>query len=373
MIELLNFILYNQDFNEPVSILLCTIDFSKAFNRINHNGLIVMLSDMEVPGWLLHVVMGFLADRELVVRYCKETSETMKMPGGAPQGTLLGLLMFLVLINACGDFDCNLEIGKQITAKRSKFVPSSFYAKFVDDMSIAEAINVKDPTQPLMQTELSNIKNYAEQNQMKFNFDKINLIKFNPTKSIFDPEIKVNNKKIEPVKEIKILGFTLNENLSWKSNTKQMTSKAYKRLWIVRRLLKLGACKKDLIDIYEKQVRSILEYGSPVWNSALTQQEITDIERVQKTFLHIILGRKYINYDSALLATGLCNLADRRKVLCKKFATKASKNPKHSHWFVKHQKTVNTRNKKNQFKMPFFRNERFRKSPITYLTKLLNS
>ena len=52
MIELINFIRYNQDCNLPVAILACTIDFSKAFNRQNHNILITTLSDMGVPGWL---------------------------------------------------------------------------------------------------------------------------------------------------------------------------------------------------------------------------------------------------------------------------------------------------------------------------------
>ena len=108
MIELLNFILYNQDFNEPVAILLCTIDFEKAFNRVNHNEVIVILSDMGVPGWLLNVVMGFLSNRKLLVKYCQEVSDKKFMPGGTPQGTLLGLIMFLVLINSSGDFDCNM-------------------------------------------------------------------------------------------------------------------------------------------------------------------------------------------------------------------------------------------------------------------------
>ena len=65
MIELINFIRYNQDCNLPVAILACTIDFSKAFNRQNHNILITTLSDMGVPGWLLNIIMGFLKDREV--------------------------------------------------------------------------------------------------------------------------------------------------------------------------------------------------------------------------------------------------------------------------------------------------------------------
>ena len=99
MIELINFILYNQDYDLPIAVLACTIDFSKAFNRQNHNLLITKLSDMGVPGWLLNLVMGFLTERVMVVRYKGETSETKQLPGGGPQGTLLGLLLYLILIN----------------------------------------------------------------------------------------------------------------------------------------------------------------------------------------------------------------------------------------------------------------------------------
>ena len=46
LIELINFILYNQDKNDPTAVLACLIDFSKAFNRQNHNILITKLSDL---------------------------------------------------------------------------------------------------------------------------------------------------------------------------------------------------------------------------------------------------------------------------------------------------------------------------------------
>ena len=52
LIELVTFILYNPDYNHPITVLACTIDFSKAFDRQNHNILIIKLSDMGVLGWL---------------------------------------------------------------------------------------------------------------------------------------------------------------------------------------------------------------------------------------------------------------------------------------------------------------------------------
>ena len=89
LIERINFILYNQYFDAPIAVLACTIDFSKAFNRVNRNILIAMLSDMGTPDWLLNLVMGFLTGRQMKVIYKGTSSGLRDLPGGGPQGSLL--------------------------------------------------------------------------------------------------------------------------------------------------------------------------------------------------------------------------------------------------------------------------------------------
>ena len=102
LIDFINFISYNQDIKDIHAVLAVTVDFSKAFNRQNHNILIELLSELGVPGWLLQIVIGFLEDRELEVKYKDEKSGRKKLPGGGPQGTILGMFLFLILINAAG-------------------------------------------------------------------------------------------------------------------------------------------------------------------------------------------------------------------------------------------------------------------------------
>ena len=136
----------------------------------------------------------------------------------------------------------------------------------------------------------------------------------------------------------------------------------------------IDACLSiDLVDIYTKQVRSILEFGVPVWNSGLTQEEVSDLERVQKSFLYVALGSDYVNYKSALVKANLDTLVNRRLKLCQKFALKSAKHPKHSNWFVKSDQGPNTRSIKEKYKTANYRLTRTRKGPIPYLTKLLNT
>ena len=144
LIELINFILYHQDDTESTAVLACLVDFSKAFNRQDHNILITKLSDLGIPEWLLKVVMAFLKDRSMKVKYKGKFSKLYPLPGGGPQGTLLGLFLFLILINDVGFDRQENNVGDLITCKRRLRKNKTLHLKYVDDLSIAETINLKD-------------------------------------------------------------------------------------------------------------------------------------------------------------------------------------------------------------------------------------
>ena len=399
IIELVNFILSNQEDTAPTAILACLVDFSKAFNRQDHKVLNTKLSDMNVPGWLLKLVIAFLTNRKMVVRYKGATSSSKDLPGGGPQGTLLGLLLFLVLINDAGFQDQENEVGVNITSSRKNFKATNLlHLKYIDDMTLAESIKLKeklvdvpveDRTLPApfhartghalpqkdsaVFKQLDETKKYADTNGMKLNYKKTKMMLFNNCKNWdFLPEFEVEGIELQLVEEMKILGVVLRADMKWSSNTKFIIQKAYSKLWMLRRLKKHGAATDDLLDVYMKQVRSVLELTVPAWHSGLTQSESLDIERVQKAALHIVLGANYSDYNSALKTAQLDNLATRREQLCLNFGKKAAKSSKHGNWFKINENKRVTRQPKPKFCPVFARTKRFENSPISYLTGLLN-
>jgi hypothetical protein len=198
-------------------------------------------------------------------------------------------------------------------------------------------------------------------------------MQFNTAKTKdFTPKLKIDDETIDLVEEMKLLGVQITSNMKWNSNTEHITKKAYSRLWMIRRLKLLGASQKELLDVYTKQIRSVLEYAAVVWHPGLTVNNSTSIERVQKACLAIILGQRYINYSHALQLASLERLDTRREGLCLKFARKAIKNPKFQNWFVEDNKVQNTRRLKKNLKNAYTRTRRFRESSIPYLTELLN-
>ena len=362
LIEFTNFVLYNQDLKNPQAILALLVDFSKAFNRQNHNIIIEILSDLGVPNWLLRLVASFLSNRELILRYKGKSSKKKSLPGGTPQGTRLGMFLFLILINFAGFKSHELvsNLGHFITNPVSRRKPlMKKHMKYVDDMSILASIDLKQrleksPNQIgpkkfhdrtghilpksncVISDQLNLLDNYTRKHQMRINEDKTKVMLFNSSKKWdFTPTVSLGNSdtNLEVVDQIKLLGIIITSDMKWNENTSQLCQKGYSRLWMLRNLKRLGASESELLDVYIKQCRSILELAAPVWTPGLTSENIIALERVQKAACAIILGRKYKGYKLAVENLGIDTLEQRRLHLCLKFAKKCSKSEKYKSWF----------------------------------------
>ena len=219
-------------------------------------------------------------------------------------------------------------MGVKITGNINKRTPiPHIHMKYIDDLSLAEAVNLREvlvenphPSHPLqyhdrthhllptgrlqLQAELHHLEEYSRTHQMQINTHKTKVMIFNPA-HIYDgtPKLTLSDmgdQYLEVVEKFKLLGVVIRSDLKWQDNTDYICQKGYARLWLIRRLKGLGADVLEMIDVYEKQVRSVLEMAVPVWQPALTKQEKTQIERVQRCAVYIILGKEYKGYEEAL-------------------------------------------------------------------------
>lgn len=289
-------------------------------------------------------------------------------------------------------------MGEIISCKKSMKQINEIHLKYVDDLSLAEAVSLKKldsiptdcrpqpdtyhartghvlrPEDSRVYKQLQSTKQYAAENGMKLNPNKTKLMLFNPAKAYdFMPAFPIGSGEIQLIEKTKLLGLVISSDMSWSSNTEDLVTRGNKKLWILRRLKKFGANHEDLIDIYIKQIRSILEYAVSVWHPSLTGEDRLDIERIQKSTFHIILGDQYKSYTSSLKTLKMDTLHSRRVKLCKKFARKAAKNNKFSHWFKPNKKLEFSRRNRPRYCEVYSRTVRYQKSPISFLTNMLNS
>ena len=147
---------------------------------------------------------------------------------------------------------------------------------------------------------------------MRINHAKTKIMLFNSAKKHdFQPELSMEGVKLEVVEKMKLLGVIITSDLTWDENTEFITNKAFSRLWLLRRLKKLGASRAALCDIYAKNVRSVLEFSAAVWHSRDRKVENfpdSSIYRV-KTFR---TGKKCVNQIFAIKMCVNYNFAPKR-------------------------------------------------------------
>ena len=354
LIHMINFILVNLDSPKPTAVMAAIIDFSKAFNRLSHSKIITIMHDLGLPGWLLKIIASYLSERTLVVKYKGSTSKQQNMDGGSPQGTLLGIICFLIQINGIRSLP-PVPLEEVLTPPGIKH--SSTSAKFVDDLTLAAAIPLKQNLQkdenlvrPLvfhsrtghslpstnnpMIPQLNNLSEFTKTNGMKINKEKTKVMLFNRARSMdFQPTLKLEDKLLEVVEEIKLLGVIVSSDLKWNKNIKHVKKKCFTRFWMLRRMKEIGATRNDMLEVFELQIRYLTEIGCPAWNGSLLVKDDKELERIQKTAVKIILGNTYIGYENALNTLKIPN--KRREKICLKFAKRLGKSTTYSGWFLK--------------------------------------
>ena len=221
----------------------------------------------------------------------------------------------------------------------------------------------------MMTEQVEKLNKFVEDNDMKINQDKSKVMLFNTSwKYDFLPKVTIDGENnLEVVEEMKLLGVIIQSNMKWNSNTQNLCKRGYQRLWMLRNLVKHGAGITDLLDVYIKQCRCLLELAVPVWNPAISHGEVYQLERVQKTAFSIILGNKYQSYEEALDLLNMKTLEERRLEICISFAKKAQNHAKFQTWF-----SDSTEPSPTPFQPVPCRTGRFKKSPLPYLTDLLN-
>ena len=394
---------------QPTAVLAGLIDFSKAFNRIDHNIIVTILSDLNVPTCALRLIVSYLSNRRMCVRFNGAESKEQHIPGGGPQGGLLTVLLFDLQVNLAG-YPCPLQPvtlpngvkGPVTRAPLAGPLPlchqseRTLKKKYVDDLTLLEAICLKllvrapliigppnlheiqgfvlPPDQSVLQHQLSDLCAFTKENKMKINFKKSKIMPFNLSKSFdFLPQLHFPDcEPMDVIYETKLLGVIISSNLSWSPQVDYITSRATKNLWILVRFKSLGASTLQLLQVYLTRVRSTLEFAAPVFHSGLTKEQSRKIEMCQKKALAIIMGNRYTSYTFALQHLNLERLETRRENLCLSFAEMCTRNPKHQAMFPPNPNYRSNMRNPRPYKEYHCNTSRYFNSSIPYLARLLN-
>ena len=263
---------FSKCLNSKGQIDAILLDFSKAFDKVDHEGLLLKLENLGIRGSLLNWVRSFLINREQGVLVEGKISSHKRVLSGVPQGTVLGPLFFLIYIN---DISVGLSKGTSIKL-------------FADDSLLFRPIKTPEDS-IILQNDLNKLQEWERTWKMEFHPGKCQLIRLtNKIKNQISADYYIHNSKLELTSSAKYLGVVIDNKLRWKEQHSNICKKANNVLSFLRR--NLHSCPINTKKIcYSTLVRPLLEYGGVVWDP----HHITDrekIEKVQKRAARFVTG-----------------------------------------------------------------------------------
>ena len=108
-------------FNRSGTTRAVALDISKAFDRVWHAGLLHKLKSYGISGQIFGLISSFLINRWFRMVLDGKSSQEYPVNAGVPQGSILGLTLFLLYINDLpDDAICNIAIYADDTTLSSK-------------------------------------------------------------------------------------------------------------------------------------------------------------------------------------------------------------------------------------------------------------
>lgn len=255
------------------------IDFTKAFDMVNHE---VLLNKLEIYGFhssCLDLFKSYLSNRSQSVLAHGELSSPINISRGVPQGSILGPILFSLYIN-------DLPL----------YIAPTTCELFADDTSIHHASNDIKKIEINLNKSMINIKDWCNSNDMVLHPAKTKCMlissrqKRTSLKQLSNLNVVYDSAFIEQVQHHKVLGVTIDENLLWREHVHETTKK------LSQSIFQLSKIKKFLDEnsrkiFYHAFIQSRIDYCSTIWSNC-SASVLKRLASLQKRCIKLVSSNK---------------------------------------------------------------------------------
>ena len=267
---------------------ITVLDFSKAFDKVSHKHLAVKLHYYGVQGNTLAWINSFLAKRSQRVVLDGQTSDSVQVTSGVPQGSVLGPVLFLLYIN---------DLPNSLSSKVHLFADDAIVYREMSSLADCETL----------QQDLDKLTQWEKDWLMEFNPSKCEVLSVTRKRSPTLHNYCLHGEVLRRVSATKYLGVTITSDLNWNKHIHSISKGANQTLGFVKRNIKTRS-ETIKTRVYQALVRPRLEYCACVWDPS-TQSATQRLEMVQRRAARYVL-RRYHNTSSVSgmldCSSGLC-------------------------------------------------------------------
>lgn len=245
-IALLSSLLYEK-MNRSMPVVITFLDYSKAFDTVDHQILLSKLYNMGIRGICLSLFKSYLTDRMQYVKVNGSKSQSVNINVGVPQGSILGPLLFILYINDL--LNMNMDV---IAYADDSVLPISGKNWTILEYNVSNKLDI--------------IYSWLYQNKLIININKTVFISFgNYCDSV--PEnfnLIMNGYPLRRAQDTKYLGVIYDYNIKWDKHVQNIVNKTKYLVYIFYKL-KQVLSKRQLLQIYYGLFHSVATYGIIGW------------------------------------------------------------------------------------------------------------
>jgi len=238
-----------ESLNSGDSMVGVFLDFSKAFETVNHSILLSKLEYYGIKNTALRWVESYLNNRSQYVCYNTHSSCKLICKCGVPQGSILGPLFFIIYVNDMANI--------------SKYL---FLVLFADDTNAFLSGKNIDNVIQSVNVELSILAKWLCSNKLTLNVKKTHFMVFSNSRQQVTKHVSIDRHCIERVSHTKFLGVIIDEKLDFKNHIKHVQAKISKGIGILCRAKKYFDVK-TLTELYYSFIHPYLNYCVEIWGS----------------------------------------------------------------------------------------------------------
>jgi hypothetical protein len=267
LITLHDYITRCLDNRKVAGVQVVTYDFSKAFDRLQHDIIVNRLMECNMPGKLVSWLSSYLEDRRQYVKVGTVTSALVSVTSGVPQGSLLGPFLFSVVMGS-------LRIR----------CTDCCVVKYADDITLSMPIYKDYPNKHINEAH-EQLVTWSGEVGLKLNIKKCKALVI--PKSPACSGIQLHD--VQFVNKITLLGVTFNASCTWTDQVDKIVKTASRRLFPLR-LMKPHLDHNELKTMYCGIMRSIMEYAAPLI-VGLSKTDARRIQSLQNRFHRLLCGK----------------------------------------------------------------------------------
>jgi ribonuclease HI len=268
-------------------------DYSKAFDKIDHNVLLRKMLAMGIPPYLRRWVRSFLTNRTMKVRVGSRHSWPTPMTAGVPQGTILGPILFNIYMT---------DLAEELKALQ----PATTHGFYADDLTGAAIGKTASEVRPRLQQLVDIVNQWAKRNFMEINVDKTEAIVFarHDVAAKFGAlDLKLGDAVIKMKDTVRLLGVMLDSRLTMKQHVDYIVQRANDRLAQLQVLCGAtwGPRARDLRTFYMGYCCSVILYACQAWYSLLNGDLREKLESLHRRAARLISGAAHSARNNSVL------------------------------------------------------------------------